>query len=121
MPDANWPATLPAPLKSGYKVSDELPVIKTEMESGPARVSRISSSYTSTISVKFVLDAAEIATLKTFFEGGANFGADWFNIPIDTGAGLVDHRSRFVSAPQRVPIVPGYWTVSFNLETEERN
>lgn len=97
MADPVWPGTLPAPLMSGYTGDRELPTIATQMEQGPQRRARYATTYTKRYTVRFVLDYTQSATFLTFFEGDANAGTNWIDMPIDNGLGVATHRCRIVS------------------------
>lgn len=92
-----WPVSLPAPLIEGYSMNEALPIIRTEMEQGPPRVTRISDVYTTQLTVGVALTASELSTFRTFLDGDANAGADWFDMPIITTNTKQDHRVRILS------------------------
>lgn len=120
MADPVWPGTLPHPLLGGFNARRNLPLIRTEMESGPPRASRISDVVVSNINFNLVLDATQCATFETFFEGDANAGADWFLMPVDTGQGVVNHRVRITGYGLAI-ISDQLKRLSLSVETEERN
>ena len=97
MSDPTWPVSLPVPSLEGYSVTDKLPLIRTEMEGGASRVTRISTSYVSNISFSMVLDNEQATSFREFFEYSANAGANWVEIPLNTGQGVATHRARFMS------------------------
>jgi len=119
MPDAVWPVSLPPPLLTGYSITDELPLIRTSMESGPDRVTRISTQFNTNVSFSMTLTRDQAATFRNFFEVECNAGANWFDISLDTGNTLATHRSRFTASP-RYALNPPFYSVSFSIETDER-
>jgi hypothetical protein len=100
-------------------VSDEPNLMRTKMESGPDRVTRIATAYMSKITVSFVMTPQQCIDFRYFYQNGANAGANWFDMPLDTGGGVAQHRVRFVSAPKISRERPHY-RVSATLETDER-
>jgi len=120
MPDPVWPESLPTPLLQGYKVNDELPLIRTKMESGPDRVTRTSTSFMSNVGFSILLSSAQRKTLRSWFENAANAGADWVSMPVDTGSGIAFHRCRIVAGLSWQPINSKTWRVNFKIETDER-
>ena len=92
-----WPASLPDALLRGYAFSFRQPVIRTQMDTGPLRAARTSTAYESVISLRFSMDQAQYATFQTFYDGEANTGANWVDIPISTGGIVTNHRCRFMS------------------------
>ena len=120
MADPIWPESLPTPLLSGFGVSDDLPLIRTRMESGPDRVTRTSSTFMTNISFKLLLTASQYAEFRQFFETNCNAGADWFSIPLDTAGSVVYHRARFKKSP-KYSIERPFYRLSCQVETDERH
>lgn len=110
--------TLPAPERSGYSMQEVLPVIRTQMEQGPDRVQRISSSYITDLSVQVHLTQSQMSAFRTFFEGEAEAGAAWFMMPIMTMDVLANHRVRIKSVATS-PAGLG-WVLRLTLETDEQ-
>lgn len=55
------------------------PVLRTEMERGPAKQLNLSSSTYYDHAVTYVYTLAEYGTWKTWFSSNVNNGTDWFN------------------------------------------
>lgn len=113
-----WP--LAAPLVQGYQLSEELPIQRTEMEQGPDRVRRISSSYTTRVSASAYCTDAELPSFRTWLDSEADMGAAWVDIPIVTNGVLADHLCRVVSNPTISTMGVGH-QIQLQLETRERN
>lgn len=111
---------LPAPMRP-YSFADELPVIRTPFESGPPRVKRFSSDYTTTFSVQVYLTDAQLDAFRTFFDdpAEADRGANYFEMPLITRGNLVDHLVRILSVNGER--VGAGWRLSMQLESRERN
>ena len=72
----NWPSTLPArPSSDGY--SETLPnnLIRTQMDVGPAKVRRRTTTTVRRFTLNFYLTQDEVAILKTFYEVTLAYGA----------------------------------------------
>lgn len=116
---STWPSTLPHPKRDGYQVSGELPVVRTAMEGGRARVHRVTSTIMRNISVSVVLDKKQANTFWSFFNVDANAGADFVYVPVITGNAIKSHLCRFTSYPNEA--VNGLvFEISFSLETDEQ-
>ncbi len=89
------------------------------MESGPARVKRIATSYDTKLNVQVYLTSAQLQTFRTFLETDANMGADWVDIPVITTLGCVDHLCRITDVNETK--MERGWFVSLTLETAEHN
>ena len=117
-----WPTSLPSPLLKGHSVSGSQSVRRTSMEAGPDRVQRISDVTMRKVSIRMMLTTLTQRTeLMTFYNGEANGGADWVNVPIDTGLGIFNHRVRFLSVPAIVAIGNGNYSATCPVETDEQN
>lgn len=117
---ATWPGTLPAPQLSSYHNSDLLPVLKTEMESGPPRRTRYSAHYMTKGQITMTLDPTQLAAFRQLMSD-SNHGTDWITgTPVDTGGGLVNHRIRITSVQRKVLLPPDkLWNVTIAFETDE--
>lgn len=78
-----WPASLPVvPLRDGTgPVNLYDPPIETEMEDGPRRMRRRSTTTWATINVRFKLTNAQFATFQTFLRDTLDHGASKFTMP----------------------------------------
>ncbi|MCR9260784.1 MAG: hypothetical protein NXH95_13740 [Pseudomonadaceae bacterium] len=113
-----WP--LGPLLKDGHVHSVEPTTIRTEFETGPARKKRFSSDQVNRLSGSVYLpNQLAVETFWTHWDGEANQGADWFDMPIVTQGVEVDHEVR-IDNPQIIPYGRGY-RLSIDVETRERN
>lgn len=112
---AAWPSTLPAPLIDGYSVNPLDQTIRTDMESGAARVRRRTFARNDLVDVALVLSAAEFAAFRAWFDNDAAGGSAWFDMPIDIGDGMTTKEVRFKGAwkAQRLQLC---WRVTAQLE-----
>lgn len=113
---ADFPATLPNPLSSGYSGSKTQAFIRTEMEAGSQRQRQRFSAVNQNRSLNFLFNASEMATFKTFFETTINQGSDFFNISLDFGSGLATYAARFIQPYSDTFVDGGYWRVDCQLE-----
>jgi hypothetical protein len=119
MPDPVYPVELPSPLLTGYSFSDDLPLIRTQMESGPERVTRTSSSYATNINFSLILTRDQLAIFRNFFENTINAGADWFDVQLDSAGTYVTHRTRFIQSPS-YSIQRPFYRVNCAVEVDQR-
>ena len=116
---ATWPATLPAPLAAGYGVQPADPVARTDMEAGPPRMRRRTAVRNDRVPVAFVLDAAQMAAFRAWFDDAATGiagGSAWFDVSLDVGEGAAAVEARFLAVWQAEQLAPGLWRVSANWE-----
>lgn len=115
-----WPSGLPVPILSSYHVSDTLPVLRTNMQSGPPRAVRYSNHYLSQGQLTLVVNATQLAAIKGMMND-SNLGTDWITgTPIDTGGGLTGHRIRVRSIQRKVLVPPDVtWSVTISFETDD--
>lgn len=114
-----WPAGLPEPLLRGYSWSYRLPVIRTQMDTGPSRTSRTSTEYENVFTIRFVMDDLQFSTFQSFYDKTANTGADWVTIPLNSGSGVHMHRCRFM-AISVTAIENNVFNVVCTVESDER-
>ena len=100
---AQFPTALPAPNVSGYSFNPAKYTVRSEMESGAARVRLVSKSRNDLVSVVWELTLQEFYAFRAWFEStaGANWGASWFTIGLQmgldsTGTALTQETARFV-------------------------
>lgn len=107
-------------LREGYGHNVESTFIETRLESGPAHRKRFSSDQVNIITGSvFLADASAVQAFWTHWDGDANQGADWFDMPITTQGVSVTHEVR-ISSPKVSPYASGGWRASLNVETRER-
>lgn len=115
----HWPETLPTPLKDGFSAELTPGTRRVQMESGPDRVTRISSTSMSTNSYSIFCKSEQAAEFDSFFNVSANAGTDWVIIPMVTSNELLPHKCRIVGPIRREPMGLE-WRISFTLETAEQ-
>lgn len=117
----DYPAGLPAPLRSGYGVNHISPLIRTELETGRARQRRRYTSVPSLASVSWLMSQAQAQLFEAWFKWTLSDGAEWFNARLRTPLGLQDYECRFAemySGPDLVGV--DRWRFSADLEIRER-
>lgn len=112
-----WPATLPQVPQKGYTESGGVNMLRTPMDSGPAK-QRYRGKKASTMQVSFIMTDAQVETLETFaietIRGTARFGfthprtQDTVEVRILTQQEGVLYNLTYLA--------PGYWTVTMQLE-----
>ncbi len=118
-----WPATLEVAM-TPYQVTEEPPVIRTQFEQGPDRVTRRATQYTSIINAQVHIEGnTMLDTWRDFWEGEAALGSAWFDMDIPTSQNVATHRVRIMDArleafSQR-DASDDLWTLSLVLETDE--
>lgn len=114
MPTPVWPASLPQILEiDGYDEAFPNAMLRTAMETGPAKRRRRFTAAPAPIKGTLTLTVAQRATLKSFFETDLQMGAlsfDWTH-PV-TG---VTASFAFVSPP-RIRGDSGFLPVALDLE-----
>ena len=114
MADTTWPSTLRGFfLKDGFQEVPPKNVIRTQMDVGPAKVRRRTTSNVRTYNCKIFLTMTLVATFDTFFVTTTRSGS--LTILLKHPRTKVDGTFRFVGEPQYSRASQG-WTVSFQLE-----
>lgn len=104
MSNPTWPSSLPVPLSSGYALEPQPATIRTDMESGPARVRRIQTAAPTNVTAVVRVTALQLAVIEAWYEQIINYGASWFDMPLQNGLGKQVWTVQFVEPykPSRV-------------------
>ena len=77
----SWPGTLPAtPIIGGYQEVFANNVVRSDMDTGYAKVRKRSTAAPKIYRFVYSLTAAQVTTLNTFFDTTINSGADTFTM-----------------------------------------
>lgn len=79
---ATWPTTLPNPLASGYGVDVGDCTVRSDMESGAARVRRRFTAAPDKTTLRWVMTDAQMVIFRAFYESSFLNGAAWVFVPI---------------------------------------
>lgn len=101
----SWPAGLPGPVLDGFTVKRKSALRQAEMEVGPNRQRRLTSTRTRTVTARWIFTDTQSVTFETFFDTTLHSGADWFNVAWRLADGRQTRQVRFQngefeSAPQ---------------------
>lgn len=115
---ATWPDTLPHPQASGYGIQAADCTVRTDMESGPARVRRRYTSAPDSITLRWVFTEAQMVIFRAFYESDFQQGAAWVFMPIKDGrtAGMVSRECRPTSPFKAEYSGRDVWVVEMPVE-----
>ena len=114
-----WPSTLPAPRVSGYSLESGDATVRTDMESGPARVRRRYTAAPDTLQLRWLFSDTQMDTFRDTWDGDWAHGSAWINLPVRDGrtGGVVNHEARPNPAKFTAELVSAnVWTVSMTVE-----
>ena len=110
-----WPVTLPQDvLLEGYGEQPPDEIIRTPMETGPAKVRRRSTAGPRPVSATIDLTRDQVETLDDFYRntlGGGALSFDWVHARTQAAA-----KFRFLSQPVYRPESQTSWLATLNLE-----
>lgn len=116
----SFPEHLPYPTVEGYSIRPDEAIIRTEMESGPARQRRRYTQTPSKIGVKWIFSPEQFAVFESWYKYRAREGAEWFNITLLGGLGLTEQEARFTEQFE-AGLINGYlWQITSQLEIRDR-
>lgn len=115
-----WPATLPLPTLEGYGLSPQEAVLRTDMEAGPARQRRRFRSTPARIAVRWLMSEYQFALFEAWYKFHADEGAQWFEMPLLGGLGLITHEARFTRQFDARLLPARRWEVRSELDIRER-
>lgn len=104
---------------AGYSQQRESALLRTEMESGPPRQSKVRSRVMITRSVKIYLQSlADFQSFETWYSTDINEGASWFNFN-DPVTGSVKSARFSGGGYTATPLVGGMsaWEISAKIES----
>lgn len=94
---ADWPTTLPNPLSEGYSETPPNIILRTEMDSGIAKIRRRYTAGVRQLSLSWLLTKTQVGTVDTFYVTTTLYGSLSFNITNPrTGTAVV---ARFKAPP----------------------
>lgn len=98
----SYPITLPAPLVESYSIAPLEQTIRTDMESGAARVRRRTVARNDLVDVAFAMTDEQFVDFRSWFDdpvAGLSGGASWFDMALPLGnGGSTPEEARFKSA-----------------------
>lgn len=109
--DTNLPSNL---LQRGYSESTSNVLLRSAMEVGPAKVRQRATRAIRSIKGQQLMDTAQIAYLKTFFNTTLENGSLRFSWTSPVDGGSVE--MRFVEPPSWSVASGGYYNVNIDLE-----
>lgn len=116
---AVWPLTLPqCPQRQGYTRSLPNMAIRTDMDTGPAKVRYRGGNSPQTVEATYVLNDAQRDMMEDFIMTTTMQGAICFDWP-DPENGGAYVLARFVGGESALtfsPVAPGYWSAQIKLE-----
>lgn len=116
-----FPAALPKPSMQSYGYTPGNNLLRTEMDTGAARVRRRFIAVPTEVSVQWSFTQAEFATFEAFYRNGIYDGAAWFTMPIVKGDGEVMRLARFKEPYKAATEAREHlWSVTATLEVMEQ-
>lgn len=117
----SYPASLPVPTHD-LSVTIDYGSLRTDMESGSVRQEQMFLDSQNATPVKWLMTDSEWRVFASWVHYALNQGNAWFQTPLATGGGIVDHVVRIQGGkldakPQRGLL----WTVTATLDIEQPN
>lgn len=116
---ASWPGFLPYPLQNGYAITQDEPILRTQMDAGPGRTRRRFTTSPARIPVKWRLTGAQLALFEAWHKLEALDGASWFSVSLINGLGVNQVDARFTAPPKKALVGGSVWEVQSELEVRE--
>ena len=114
-----WPASLPLPRRDDYALEPVDPVVRSEMESGPARQRRRFTTYPTRIPVRWSMTDGQFAVFEAWHAQDVSDGQDWFTTDLLNGVGRTSYQARFAGI-WRAAKQGAKWIVTATLEVLDR-
>ena len=121
MSNIYFPKNLPYPTVESYSVQPNEAIVRTDMESGPARQRRRYTQTPSKISVRWIMNREQFSLFEAWYKYHAKEGAEWFYITLLGGLGLLEQEARFTKQFE-AKLLNGYlWEITSELEIRDRS
>ncbi|MEZ0260292.1 MAG: hypothetical protein ACAH80_04740 [Alphaproteobacteria bacterium] len=112
---AAWPETLPqSPLIDGFRETPANTALRTEMDTGPAKLRQRTTAATATLSLTFIISTVQLATLDSFYADTLQGGTLSFDFTHPVTGETVN--CRFRQPPARAALAGGYFRTGIELE-----
>ena len=122
-----WPSIFPQAPKDDFIWEEDLRTIRTDFDSGPARVRRRFTTGPTQATVAWSMDGRQMEIFEAWYRHILHDGAEWFNFPVPRpsfveGVSLIEYVLHVVRFVQYSTSVLGinHWLVSAKIELEER-
>lgn len=115
---ATWPVSLPQkPLQDSYSEELQNNIIVTQMDQGPAKYRKRTTSSVKKFDVIFLMTAEQLSTFETFFDSTISSGALTFDFPNPrSGSSETFRIDMSKGAPKISPLSGGQYRVGFGME-----
>lgn len=115
-----YPSVLPVPEVQGYGFTPQNNKVRTQFESGPARVRRIHRSPTTNFTVGNKLTREQLAIFEYWWLNEALDGSQWFQTSLVNGVGLSTVDARAVDEYQVQALASEVFQLTWELEVREK-
>jgi hypothetical protein len=119
----DWDSTLPQSyIQSSFNHTPQGNVLRTNMDSGPAKVRRLFTAVPENYSGVMVMTSAQLTTFKTFFTTTLGYGINTFNFPDPFNlSSTIEVRFKIDSNASPYQVTPDAdtldWSITLNLES----
>ncbi len=118
MSTLHWPSRFPLPSLNRFTTRPGNALLRTEMESGPARQRRQFTQNPALIDVEWRVNRTTFGMIESWFKHYLHDGANWFLIKLWSGNAMQDHRVRFITPYTAQPLSNALIIISAELEVD---
>lgn len=115
-----YPSVLPVPEVQGYGFTPQNNKVRTQFESGPARVRRIHRNPTTNFTVGNKLTREQLAIFEYWWVNEALDGSQWFETTLVNGVGLSTVDARAVDEYQVQALASEVFQLTWELEVRSK-
>ncbi len=115
-----YPSVLPVPEVQGYGFTPQNNKVRTQFESGPARVRRIHRSPTTNFTVGSKLTREQLAIFEYWWVNEALDGSQWFETTLVNGVGVSTVDARAVDEYQVQALASEVFQLTWELEVRSK-
>lgn len=115
-----WPERLKYLADRGsYTLTPGPPTLRSDFESGPARMRRRFTTSVPEISFSVTMTSEDFEIFKSFYHWTLAQGTNWFAVKLWAGQIYSEHTARFIEHYAAADFAFGWTRVSFSLEARE--
>lgn len=117
-----YPSYLPGPMLAGYTLNQQSNLLRSNLDSGQARVRRRFKRVPTIIASTWLFSSEQAALFEEFIENELLGAVAWFELPIKTPVGIQTAALRFVESPLEACSPAGMtrWQYKAKIEVQIR-
>ena len=111
-----FPSSLPNAETTGYVMTPADANVRTDMDSGPARIRRTFTSIPTRLTLRWRFSASEIKAFRTFYHTTTSEGSETFTMDVYADDAFQSQNCRFAGPYSQRFVGPDDWQVDAQVD-----